>query len=156
MSSFTIKKTTPNKVLFLLHSLSNPNQVKRVVLTKKQPQVALPDDWALDIFFNSANFNLYKKGLITFDDNEAAVRAAAERGVYYDDKLSFTPAKDTDLDEIKTALFSGNRTKIEDAIERFGKDRVLEVATANADELTSAVTRVIEGIFKVQLTLNQE
>lgn len=153
--NFTIKKTTPNAVLFTVTSLES--QAKReVFLTNHQPQAALPYAFAMDIFFNPGNYALYKSGAFTFTDNEAAVKAAVEAGVYFSETLDFEPAKDNTITEIVNILKSGNRSKIVSAIEKYGKDKMISVVSANLDGLTQGVINMLEPLLGVQLTLDKD
>ena len=49
---FKIIKTTPNQVMFILHSISNPSLSKLIRLTDRIPEQTVPADWALDLFLN--------------------------------------------------------------------------------------------------------
>ena len=53
IKTFTIKKTVPGSVLFILSPLSNQALKKEVYLTERMPQQFLPLDWALGIFFDN-------------------------------------------------------------------------------------------------------
>ena len=53
---FKIIKTTPNQVMFILHSISNPSLSKLVRLTDRIPEQTVPADWALDLFLNEENY----------------------------------------------------------------------------------------------------
>lgn len=151
--NFVLKKTTPNDVIFELHPISNIQLKKIVRLTARNPQVALPQDWALGVFFDAGVFALYKKGFFTFDNNEAIVKLATENGVYFD-IVEFTPSTTNDVPEILAILKSGNRANILSAIDKFGKEKVRDVATTNIDSLTTGVVSMLESIFKVQLILD--
>jgi hypothetical protein len=153
--NFVIKKTTPNAVLFTVTSIES--QAKReVFLTNRQPQAALPYAFAMDIFFNPGNYSLYKKGAFTFTDNEAAVRAAQEAGVYFSETLDFEPANDHTISDIVAILKGGNRAKIVGAIEKYGKDKMISVVSANLDDLTQGVINMLEPLLGVQLTLDKD
>ena len=154
MSNYIITKTSPNDVLFTLHPLSNPSLSKVVHLTKRMPKQALPEDWALGVFFNSNLYNMYKKGLFTFDKNDELVKAAIANNVYFDEVLDFTPAKETIERDILTILKAGNRSNILKAIDKHGKDFVKDVAIANVSELTNAVTNMLEEMFKISLIVS--
>ena len=53
---FKIIKTSPNQVMFILHSISNPSLSKLVRLTDRIPEQTVPADWALDLFLNEENY----------------------------------------------------------------------------------------------------
>ena len=76
--TFTIKKTVPGTVFFTLSPLSNQGLRKEVYLTTRMPQQSLPLDWALGIFLNNTLYEMYKKGVFTFNDNDGIVQAARE------------------------------------------------------------------------------
>lgn len=153
---FKIIKTTPNQVMFILHSISNPSLNKLVRLTDRIPEQTVPVDWALDLFLNEENYQLFKKGCITVNDVEALKAAAIEAGVYFGDELDFTPAKVNDTKQILETVKTGNRSKILKAIEQYGEDKVKTVVMSNAKDLTSGVIQMLEGIFKIQLTMDIE
>lgn len=156
MSNYIIKKTTPNDVLFMLHPIDNPMMTKKIFLTKRQPQVALPEDWALGVFFDTEVYNMFRKGLFTFNDNDAIVKAAQEKGVYFDDHLDFTPASENDNKIILETLKRGNRSEIVGCIEKYTESKVKDVAIANVDTLSNGVVKMLESVFKVQLNLNED
>lgn len=153
---FKIKKTIPGNVLFILHPLSNPMLTKEIYLTDRRPSQFLPLDWALGVFMDDGNYRLYKKGVFTFENNETLVKEAYEAGVYFDEKLDFTPVKDNNDKEILAVLKSGNRASIEKAINDFGKDLVIKVAAANVEGLSTGVVRMLESMLKVQLVIDNE
>jgi hypothetical protein len=154
--NFTIIKTVPGTVLFTVHPISNPALGRIITLTDRNPKQALPTDWAMGVFANPGVYGLYKSKKFTFDDNDGAVKAAFELGVYFDDKLDFTPAKPNRADAIFATLNSGNRSAIMDIIESDGVDAVKSVAITRANELTTGVVKMLEQIFKIQLTVDGE
>ena len=154
--SFVIKKTIESDVLFILRPLSNQSITKIVHLTNRIPQMALPEDWALGVFFDPSVYAMYQKGYFTFDRNDALVKAAQAAGVYFNDELDFTPADTTAIDDVLKILKKGNRSEIMKAIDKYGKDVVRDSAIAHADDLTQGVVSMLEGIFNIQLTLNND
>ena len=154
MSNYIITKTSPNDVLFTLRPLSNPQLSKTIHLTKRMPKQALPEDWALGVFFDTNLYAMYKDGFFTFDKNEDLVKAAIANNVYFDEVLDFTPAKETIERDILTILKAGNRSNILKAIDKHGKDFVKDVAVANVSELTNAITSMLEEMFKISLTVS--
>lgn len=153
---YKIIKTTPYQVLFKLHSISNPSLVKTVNLTNRIPEQVVPMDWALDVFLNEETFELFKKGLITFNDVDGILADAITHGVYFGDGLDFTPATKDDNKLILKEIESGNRARILDAIKTYGDDRVRSVVIANVANLKSGVVQMLENIFKVQLIADGE
>lgn len=153
---FKIKKTTPGNVLFILHPISNPMLTKEIYLTDRRPFQFLPMDWALGIFMDDGNYRLYKKGMFTFENNDELVKAAYEAGVYFDEKLDFTPVKEDNDKEILAILKSGNRASIDKAIKDFGRDLIIKVAASNVDNISTGVVRMLESLLKVQLVIDNE
>ena len=153
---FKIKKTTPGNVLFILHPVSNPMLTKEIYLTDRRPFQFLPMDWALGIFMDDGNYRLYKKGMFTFENNDELVKAAYEAGVYFDEKLDFTPVKEDNDKEILAILKSGNRASIDKAIKDFGRDLIIKVAASNVDNISTGVVRMLESLLKVQLVIDNE
>lgn len=151
---FKIKKTVPGDILFVVHPLSNMQLSRTVYLTDRNPVQVLPLDWALGIFVDNGNYNMYKEGYFTFEDNEAAVKAAYENGAYFDDKLDFTPVRENHEEVIFTVLKSGNRANIENAIKNYGEDQVRNVAIMHVNDLSTGVVKMLEGIFHVQLVVD--
>lgn len=156
IKTFMITKTVPGTVLFNLRPISNPSLVRCVMLTDQNPKQILPVDWAMGIFANPELYALYQKQNFTFNDNDAAVKTAFEMNVYFDDKLDFEPASPDRTSEIFAILSSGNRASIMKAIDIYGSDIVKAVAIAQANELTTGVVRMLEQIFKIQLTMDGE
>lgn len=154
MKVFKIKKTVPGDVLFVVHPLSNMQLSRTVYLTDRNPVQVLPLDWALGIFIDNGNYNMYKEGYFTFEDNQAAVQAAYEAGAYFDDKLDFTPVKENHEEIILTVLKAGNRANIEAAIKKHGVEQVRNVAIVHANELSVGVVKMLENIFHVQLVVD--
>jgi hypothetical protein len=154
--NFTIIKTVPGTVLFSLHPISNPSLQRLIKLTAKNPKQALPVDWAMGVFADPGVYSLYESKAFTFDDNEGAVKTAFEKGVYFDDKLDFEPAPQDLTNVIFSILQGGNRAAILKSIEDYGNDLVKDVAIANANDLTQSVIRMLENIFKIQLTIDGE
>lgn len=153
---FKIKKTVPGNVLFILHPISNPMLTKEIFLTDRRPAQFLPLDWALGVFMDDGNYRLYKKGVFTFENNDALVQAAYEAGVYFDEKLDFTPVKENNENEILAILKSGNRSSIEKAVKDSGKEIVIRVASTHVDELNTGVVRMLESMLKVQLVIDND
>ena len=154
--NYVLTKTTPNEVLFNLHPISNMGLTRRIYLTKSNPKVALPEDWALGVFQDEGVYAMYKQGYFTFDDNESIVKAAYENGVYFDEKLDFEPASVQRDSEILDALRKGNRAEIIALAEKYGNSLVQDVAIANLGELSQAVIKMLENILKVQLVVDGE
>jgi hypothetical protein len=154
--NFTIIKTVPGTVLFSLHPISNPSLQRLIKLTAKNPKQALPVDWAMGVFADPGVYSLYESKAFTFDDNEGAVKTAFEKGVYFDDKLDFEPAPQDLTNVIFSILQGGNRAAILKSIEDYGNDLVKDVAIAKANDLTQSVIRMLENIFKIQLTIDGE
>ena len=151
--SFIIKKTTPGSVLFKLSPMSNPSISKRIFLTKRLPQQTLPLDWVLGVFLDAEVFNMYRKGLFTFNDNEGAKQAAIDAGVYFGD-LDFTPRKEDPTPQILKVLKSGVRADILKIIKEYGDDFVKGVVGENLNNLTAGVVSMLESHWKIQLTLD--
>jgi hypothetical protein len=151
---FKLQKVTSKDVIFVLHPISNNTLSRTIRLTKRNPFQPLPLDWALGVFSDDGVYRLYEKGYITFDHNEELVKAAYENGVYFDDKLSFEPAKTEDSDEILRILKSGKRADIVSAIQKYGEDRVKAIVSASASELTTNVVIMLEGLLKTQFIVD--
>ena len=151
-----ITKTRPGNLLFILHPISNLQMSKEIYLTDRSPSMTLPLDWALGIFLDDGVYRLYQGGHFTFSDNDALVKAAYEAGVYFGEVLDFEPATSDNSGKILEILKAGNRKKIEDAMKLYGDDVVKAVTFAHASELSVNVVRMLEDLFKVQLTLDGE
>ena len=109
VKTFTIKKTVPGSVLFTLSPMSNQSLSKEIYLTSRLPQQVLPVAWALGIFLDTSLYQMYKKGIFTFNDNEGIVQAAREAGVYFDETLDFTPVQEDVTPKILKALKEHNK-----------------------------------------------
>lgn len=153
MKTFTIKKTIPGSVLFTLAPLSNQSLRKEIFLTSRMPQQVLPEDWALGIFLDNSLYEMYKKGIFTFNNNEEVVKAAREAGVYFDEVLDFTPAEDN-TGAILKVLKSGVRSEILKVINKYGDELVKDVVIKYANDLTTGVITMLENHWKIQLTLD--
>ena len=99
-------------------------------------------------FFNSKTGMLEK-----IDDNEELAKAAVAAGVWFD-TFDFTPAENDKVNIILSTLKEGNRAKITDAISKYGKDEVVNVATYHVEELTTAVVSMLENLLKIQLVID--
>lgn len=153
---FRLSKNVPGDVYFNISPLSNPAVVRTVHLSDRNPFQMLPVDYALGIFIDNAAYDMYKKGIFTFSPesaNEELVKLAFENGAYFDDKLDFTPKTDHQKD-ILNILQSGDRARINKAVEEFGKDLVKDVAIVNREKLSMNVVQMLENIFKIQLTMD--
>lgn len=150
---FTIKKTIPGSVLFMLSPLSNQSLKKEIYLTSRMPQQILPEDWALGIFLDSSLYDMYKKGIFTFNDNDGVVKAAREAGVYFDEVLDFTPTEDN-TGKILKVLKSGVRSDILNVIKNYGDDLVKDVVIKYANDLTTGVISMLENHWHIQLTMD--
>ena len=151
---FLLIKTTPNNVLFTLRSVENPQLTREIYLTKKHPQQPLPAEWALSVIADQRLFSMFRKGLFTFDQPDALAKLAYEKGYWFGEKFDFTPATKDDENLIFSILKVGNRTKIEETVKKYGKDRVQAVAIAHLPDLTQNVIQVLEKMFNVQLILD--
>ena len=153
---FKLQKTVPGNVLFTLHPVSNPALAKEIYLTNRQPSVMLPADWALGVFANDGLYTMYQKGVFTFDNNKALAKLAYDQSLFFSEDLDFTPIESNNVEIIKNILKAGNRKGIEDAIEKYTKERVKEVAISCVKELSMGVVNMLEGIFHVQLVVDGE
>lgn len=153
---YTLIKVTPNDVLFDLHPISNIGLTRRIYLDKNKTKQPLPLDWALGVFQDDGVYSLYKQGAFTFDDNEGIAKDAFEAGVYFDEKLDFTPAKVDDTKEILATLKAGNRANIIKIISEKGKEKVRDVAAIHVQELTQGVVSMLENLLGVQLVLDEQ
>ena len=154
MKTFTIKKTIPGSVLFTLSPLSNQSLRKEIYLTSRMPQQALPEDWALGIFLDNSLYDMYKKGIFTFNDNKGVVEAARQAGVYFDEVLDFTPAESDSTVKILKVLKSGVRADILKAIKDYGDSLVKDVVITHANDLTTGVINMLENHWHIQLTMD--
>lgn len=152
-NSFILKKTTAGEVFTKVSPMSNPTVSRIIHLTDRVPQQVLPLDWALGFIIDQGNYSLYKKGYVTFDNNDALAKAAVDAGVWFD-TFDFTPVESDKVNIILSTLKSGNRTKILEVIEKYGKDEVATVASRNIDELTTAVVAMLENVLKIQLIID--
>ena len=153
---FKLQKTVPGNVLFTLHPVSNPALAKEIYLTNRQPSVMLPADWALGIFASDGLYTMYQKGVFTFDNNKAVAKLAYDQSLFFSEDLDFTPIDSNNVEIIKNILKTGTRKAIEDAIEKYTKERVKEVAISCVKELSMGVVNMLEGIFHVQLVVDGE
>lgn len=153
---FKLQRTVPGNVLFTLHPVSNPALAKEIYLTSRQPSVMLPADWALGVFASDGIYAMYQKGVFTFDNNKALAKLAYDQSIFFSEDLDFTPIEPNNVEIIKNILKAGNRKGIEDAIEKYTKERVKEVAISCVKELSMGVVNMLEGIFHVQLVVDGE
>ena len=153
---FKLQKTVPGNVLFTLHPVSNPALAKEIYLTNRQPSVMLPADWALGVFASDGLYTMYQKGVFTFDNNKALAKLAYDQSLFFSEDLDFTPIDSNNVEIIKNILKTGNRKAIEEAIEKYTKERVKEVAISCVKELSMGVVNMLEGIFHVQLVVDGE
>ena len=151
--SFILKKTTAGEVFTYVSPMSNPTVSRVIHLTDRVPQQILPLDWALGFIIDQGNYSLYKKGYVTFDDNDSLAKAAVDAGVWFD-TFDFTPAKEDQTSTILAILKTGVRIKIQEAINTYGKDKVRDVAAYNIDNLTTAVVKTLENMLNTQLTID--
>ena len=154
IKTFTIKKTVPGSVLFILSPLSNQALKKEVYLTERMPQQVLPLDWALGIFLDNSLYSMYKQGIFTFNDNKGIVQAAREAGVYFDEVLDFEPVQDDITPKILKVLKSGVRGDILKTIKEYGDDLVKNVVIQYANDLTTGVVQMLENHWNIQLTMD--
>ena len=153
---FILIKTTPNNVLFRLHSVNNPQLVRKIHLTDKHPQQPLPAEWALSVIASPSLFAMFKKGYFTFDKPDDLAALAYEQGYWFDEKFDFKPASKDDEKLILSILKVGNRAKIEEAIKTYGINRVRDIAVTNVDSLTQNVIQYLEKIFGIQILVDNE
>jgi hypothetical protein len=151
--TYVVEKTTSNNVMMVIHPVSNPELSKEIYLTARMPKQTLPLDWALGIFVDEGLFNLYKNGVITFNDNNNIIEDAKKAGVYFGETNDIKPAEPNRVEIILTALKSGNRQSILDTIAKYGKDTVKDVVISNVESLTQGVISMLEDIFKFKFTV---
>lgn len=151
--SFILKKVCAGDVFTLVSPMSNSSISRVINLTNRAPQQVLPADWALGFIMDQGNYSLYKKGYVTFDDNDALAKCAVEAGVWFD-ASEFTPAKPDQSETILAALKSGNRAKIQETVTKYGAETVKEVATYHVEDLTTAVVTMLENLLKTQLVID--
>ena len=151
---FMLIKTTPNSVFFTLRSVENPQLTREIYLTRSHPQQPLPAEWALSVIADQRLFSMFKKGIFTFDKPDDLALLAYEKGYWFGEKFDFTPATKDDENLIFAILKAGNRTKIEETVKKYGKDRVQAVAVAHLENLTQNVIQLLEKLFNVQLIVD--
>lgn len=152
---FTIKKTKPGTIMFRLSPLSQPQISRVITLTDRVPQQTLPLDWCLGVFVDQSNFQMYKKGYFTFTDNQAAIQAAKDAGMFFDDmEVDFVPAEKDITPEILAILKRGVRTEIMGLVDKYGRDNIEKVATRSYSQLSTSVVTLLENILHVQLTMD--
>lgn len=151
--NFVLSKNSPGDVFFILHPASNPTLAREISLNKRVQKQALPVDWALGVFLDPGIYTMYKKGIISFDDNEAIKKIAIDSGVYFDetDFVEVPPNRDA---EILSILSTGNREKIVKAIDTYGKDVVKDIVKANVSTLKSGIVTMLEKLLNIQLVLD--
>lgn len=143
---FTIIKTTPGNVLFYLSPVDNPNIRREIYLTDRHPRQAVPQAFALDVFYDDGVFSLYRSGKFTFDNNDLVKKIAIDSGTYFEsDYDKFNPAPATKEADLIKILRSGRRTDIQAAIKQYGKDEVTAVAFSHRGQLTDAVIHRLES-----------
>ena len=153
---FKLSKNVPGDVFFNLSPLSNPAITRTIHLSDRTPFQMLPQDYALGMFIDNAAYDMYKKGIVTFvpeTANDELAKIAFANGAYFDEKLDFTPT-DNHQKEIIEILQSGDRAKINQAVEQYGKDLVRNIAIVNKNSLSMNVIQMLEGIFKIQLIMD--
>lgn len=150
--------TTPNLIIFRLSPYDNPanSRIIKLGATNLNKVITMPMSLALGVFTSNDVYGLYKKGYFTFDNNEELLQAAKEANLYFADELDFKPADKNTNETILTQLQKGNRSAIEKAIKEYGKERVMDVAKANLDNLTTGVKTMLEQTLKVSFSLNED
>ena len=150
--------TTPNLIIFRLSPYDNPanSRIIKLGATNLNKVITMPMSLALGVFTSDDVYGLYKKGYFTFDNNEELLQAAKEASLYFADELDFKPADKNTNETILTQLQKGNRSAIEKAIKEYGKERVMDVAKANLDNLTTGVKTMLEQTLKVSFSLNED
>lgn len=152
--NFVLSKKVAGDVFFTISPASNPSVTRQIYLTNRIPKQSLPVDWALGVFMNPGVYEMYKKGVFTFDDNKAIQKIAQENGVYFDDyELDESETKDNST-EILKVIKSGNRSKIANAINTYGKNVVKDITIANVSSLPSGIVSLLEELLGIQLTIN--
>lgn len=153
---FIVTKTIPGEVYFELSPIDNSEQHRIINLTEAAPTVRLPHNWALGIFLNPIAFKMFQRGLFTFNDVDAAVKAAYEEQVYFGEELDFAPVKVEINKEVLEALKSGKKNEIMKYLASdTDKSRVLTVAHDHINELTQGVISLLEKELGVQLIVDE-
>lgn len=156
----TIKmiNATPNLLFFNLSPYDNPSNVRLIRLgaSNTNKAIILPIEVALGVFTDASAYKLYKKGYITFEDNDLLLREAKEANLYFADELDFKPADKQTNELILTQLQKGSRAALEAAIKQYGRDKVLDIAKVNLDNLTTNVKTILEGLLGVSFSINED
>ena len=156
----TIKmiNATPNLLFFNLSPYDNPSNVRLIRLgaSNTNKAIILPIEVALGVFTDASAYKLYKKGYITFEDNDLLLREAKEANLYFADELDFKPADKQTNELILTQLQKGSRAALEAAIKQYGRDKVLDIAKVNLDSLTTNVKTILEGLLGVSFSINED
>ena len=154
-SYFVITKTVPGTVIFDLSPITNTEQHRTIKLTEKMPSTRLPKDWALGVFLKVEVFDMYKKGIFTFDNPEEVTKLAIEEQVYFGDKLEFEPRKKDYLDKILVTLKQAQKNAILEYI-KSDRDLVLAIAQEHLDELSNGTISLIEKETGKQIRIEEE
>lgn len=154
-SYFVITKTVPGTVIFDLSPITNTEQHRIIKLTEKMPSTRLPKDWALGVFLKTEVFDMYKKGIFTFDNPEEVTKLAVQEQVYFGDELDFKPRSKDYVNNILTVLKQAQRNAIIEAIKE-DRDVVLAVAQEHINELTNGTISLLEKETGKQIRIEEE
>lgn len=159
IKNFVLRKNIPGSVLFKLSPVTGENITKVFNLTKRQSAINLPETWALAMFVDSGAYSLLKNGYVVFDNFPELLALAQERGYYFDSEFDkLIPATGKEDENILKVLKSGATGGIKDAINKYGKDRVIKVVQANLSSLSYAVISTLEKpeYLGLPLTVTEE
>lgn len=154
---FILEKCNLGDVFFYLHPLSNASLTKSVYLTSRLPRISLSKDWALGVFLDNGIYSMLKQGIIAFKNQEAAFQAAQEAGVLFDAEIAeLKDVQKIDYNSILTTLKSGVRSSIVELEKKYGREVVKSTAVKYLNDIPQGVVTLLEKMWNIQLTINQE
>lgn len=134
--------------------------VTRIILRADEPKRMVPVATAALIYTDmySGAYRMYKDGYFTFDKPELVYNYAYEHGMIIGDpdivKQNISASY---LDDVRQAIFSGNKEKLEKLCETVkGREDVARVAREHVGDLKQTMIKYIEEKIGVPLTVDGE
>ena len=152
---YTIRKTTPNRLIFTVASFEDPNKKITIDLTRLRPERRIAKEFAFGLLTDPSLLDLFRSKSFTIIEGKDFLTAATEAGAYFEDdelnELVTKPANDPTNDILAAFGKASLQNKYDELEKKYSREVLLDVAAKYANTLPMSTLRFLETKLKVQL-----
>jgi hypothetical protein len=148
------KKLSEGSISLYLSDVDGVLPQKWFRLDQKMPRIGVPENYALSLFTDAVIEKMMKKNYFEIEELANLVKIAEERGIIAPSEeekaVMVTPKRTQAI--LLAILKGGNEAKIRELFDSSDRNRALELATANALDLSGNAVAVIEKVLGMAIT----